>query len=53
VPSRPRTRISMPSVTIANLSDFGAATYVAQLDAWCEAALASWNPDASAQTNEP
>jgi hypothetical protein len=43
VPPRPRARASVPSVTIADLGDFAAATYPVQLDSWCEAALASWN----------
>jgi Family of unknown function (DUF5946) len=43
VPPRPRTQTSLPRVTIADLSGFAAATYPSQLNAWCEAALASWS----------
>jgi hypothetical protein len=38
VPPRP-PRTAAPSVTIADLGDFAAATYAARLDAWCIATL--------------
>lgn len=37
--SRPGPRFA---VTIADLGDFAAETYAAQLDAWCQAALEAW-----------
>ncbi len=42
VPPRPAQRLSAPSVTIADLTDFAADAYPTQLDAWCCASLASW-----------
>lgn len=42
VPPRPAARRSMPTVTIADLADFGADAYALQLDAWCRASLATW-----------
>ncbi len=43
VPPRPPTQVAAPRVTIADLADFAPSTYPTQLDAWCQAALASWN----------
>jgi len=42
VPERRSESVSLPTMTIADLADFAAATYPAQLDAWCRATLAAW-----------
>jgi hypothetical protein len=42
VPLRSAQPIAIPSVTIADLGDFEAATYPSRLDAWCRAALVMW-----------
>jgi hypothetical protein len=42
VPPHPAASLRLPSVTIADLGDFEAARYAAQLDAWCLATLSAW-----------
>lgn len=42
VPLRRPEPVSRPTMTIADLADFAAATYAGQLDAWCRATLAAW-----------
>ncbi|MGH7633984.1 MAG: DUF5946 family protein [Gemmatimonadaceae bacterium] len=42
VPKRPARSVARPAVTIADLGDFEAHAYPAQLDAWCRATLAAW-----------
>jgi hypothetical protein len=42
VPRRPLVGRALPTVTIADLGDFSAATYPSQLDAWCRATLRAW-----------
>jgi hypothetical protein len=41
-PVRPARPLHPPSVTIADLADFAAATYPERLDAWCRASLEAW-----------
>jgi hypothetical protein len=41
-PARPAQRLTMPTMTVADLGDFDAATYPALLDRWCLASLATW-----------
>jgi hypothetical protein len=50
VPPRSPTQVAAPQITIADLSDFAESTYPAQLDAWCRAALASWDANHDAPT---
>ncbi|MGH7650649.1 MAG: DUF5946 family protein [Gemmatimonadaceae bacterium] len=42
VPPRPTEGAKDAAVTIADLTDFAAATYAARLDAWCRSALVAW-----------
>ena len=42
VPPRSARPIGAPMVTIADLADFAAETYVERFDAWCRATLAAW-----------
>ena len=42
VPVRRLEPVSLPTMTVVDLADFTASTYVAQLDAWCRATLAAW-----------
>ena len=42
VPARPGRPVEHPTVTIADLAEFEAASYPLKLDAWCRAALAMW-----------
>jgi hypothetical protein len=42
VPKRPSSPVSRPAVTIADLGDFEAHSYPAQLDVWCRATLVAW-----------
>jgi hypothetical protein len=41
-PPRPPRAAALPTVTIADLADFAAASYPARLDAWCRASLVAW-----------
>jgi hypothetical protein len=40
--ARPAQRSAAFTVTIADLGSFAAATYPAQLDAWCRSAVSAW-----------
>ncbi|HZE07658.1 MAG TPA: DUF5946 family protein [Gemmatimonadaceae bacterium] len=42
VPPRPTEGAKSPTVTIADLTDFAAATYAERLDAWYRSALVAW-----------
>jgi hypothetical protein len=42
VPPRPARCAGQPSITIADLGDFAADSYAADLDAWCRATLTAW-----------
>lgn len=46
LPPRPARQAAAPSVTIADLGDFAAETYVERFDAWCRAALSAWGAPA-------
>ena len=42
IPPRPAQLRESPTITIADLADFAAATYPTRLDAWSRATLVSW-----------
>jgi hypothetical protein len=42
LPPRPEHPLSQPVITIADLGEFAAPTYVQQLDDWCRATLRAW-----------
>ena len=50
---RPAHPVRPPSITIADLGDFDATTYVARLDDWCRAALSMWGVDAPLISSRP
>jgi hypothetical protein len=41
-PPRPARLVATPALTIADLADFAAETYVERFDAWCRATLVAW-----------
>lgn len=45
-PARPTQPVCAPEVTIADLGDFAAETYIERLDAWCRSALVAWGAPA-------
>jgi uncharacterized protein DUF5946 len=51
-PPRAPHPLGFPTITIADLGDFSAATYPGQLDDWCRAALKSWGGELTCEQTE-
>lgn len=52
IPPRPDRPIGRPAITIADLTDFEAATYPSRLDAWSRATLVSWGVAVAERTEQ-